>query len=247
MTKVTKKAFSGSAHLFDGTLAAVVMSLLVNQARTAIAAVTDVTDSSGGVSDGNSLIAPAVPAAFTAGVSDAVLKAEIEASLVVVAQGVKEIVAKLNAIQAIAPVFKSTLTDNMGGAAVNGVIEAVDDSMVGTSSGGLLVSRTGLVTVVTGILNRIEQVHFFVNEAARAVGVAEIVSDLDNWDGVKAEYSTTFPVVSTNTGANVTTTNTVSKVAADALLDTLSDNLATLAAKVNAITNQTPVISHVAG
>jgi hypothetical protein len=237
-TKVGAKTFSGMGHITDGTLAAAVRENLAAHARRIVASLADITDNSGGTNDAGGLRKPTAFAAFQAGTTDAVAKAEFEAAAGNVRDAIKELVAQVNTIAAKAPAF-STLTDSMGGTAADGTIGAIDVSMTGTSAtGATMVATAGANTVVSTLNDRLEQCRYFVNQLRIALGMSQIATE---YSRPSAAFSTTFAAVSTSTGTatggtNATTDATISKVAADAALLKLANNVKTLSTALNAMT-----------
>lgn len=238
MIRLTKKTFSGSSKIFDGTLAEVLMDTRRVIAQGLVNALTNFTDNSGGVAAASIVNVPAY-AAFTAGTTDAVAKAEYEATLTAARKDLRALIAKVNEITVIYPVF-DTLTDSLGGAAPTAhTLDAIDDSMTGTSTGGSLVALAGANTTRLALLSRIRQLTFFVNKLAVEFKVTALVDAIDDAT-VPLVSSTTFAALSVDTGAASSGASTISKAAADPALDIVADNLASLAAKIDAILNKTP-------
>lgn len=240
MDKIHPKLFSGTSKVFDGTLETVLRGLAITQAQTALVAanVTPVTDNSGGV-PAATLVAPALAVPFTAGVTDAVAKAEVELTLGVVRQNVRRLIAQTNLLLDTVPAF-ADLVDNIGGTAPAATLLAVDDAMTGTSTAGALTSAAGFNTVVGDLTDRMAQLNRWIGLLATAAGVAPIPSNLP-----VAVGDGTFAAASINTGASAGPL-TVSKVQGDAILDTLADNIATLNAKLVAIGDVTVTLNVVA-
>lgn len=245
VTKITHKMFSGTSKVFDGTLEAVLRGLAQTQAQTLVTAITDLTDNSTGVSDA-SVVAPAVFATFTAGVTDAVAKAEFETALGINRTNMSQLIASINAILVRVPVF-ATLVDSLGGAAPGGTLIAMDTSMVGTSSGGALVALAGANSRMTDALNRQVQLAHWVDRVCEAFNATPLVITTAARVGMVDSISGTFAALSIDTGAAASTVGTVSKAAADVALARLAANIASMAARLNAITGATVNASVVAG
>lgn len=234
-TLISPKKFSGTGHIFDGVLAAAVIGLAQAQARDRLSLVADVTDSSGGTAGATILEVSDYTPALVSG-SVGVAKAECETAIGGVRDGLKEIVAKLNTCAALVPAF-ATLTDSMGGTAVDGTIAAIDVSATGASAS--LVSATRLNVIMDVLRLRFQQVGYFVNKLAYAAGVPGLGA-FDMGNAAANEYSTTFAVVSTDTGATATgadataANGSILKTAFDAKQVIWADNLAMLALVVNA-------------
>lgn len=233
--KIASKTFSGLGKLSDGTLARALGAIAQAEARRLAASLSDLTNNSGGTNDTGGIRLPAVFTPFEAGTGDAVAKAEFETACGGVRDAIKEIVAKAEAIRAKVPAFDA-ITDSMGGTAADGTIGAIDDSMTGTDAAEALVSVVGANAVFATLNARMSQATRLVNKLRKACGMAKLASELPT-----PVQGTTFAAVSTSTGDAVGGTDdeedaTISKVAADAALDVMSDNIATLATALNAMT-----------
>lgn len=248
MTKVlriTAGQFSGASKMFDGTLAAALRQILQRDAAAAVASIDPLTDNSGGTK-GTKIVDPGFPAAFTAGTTDAVAKAEFETALGAVRDALKELIAKTNAIRAVLPAGDA-LVDNLGGTAADGTIAAIDVSMTGTSSGGALVSQARANALLKAYYSRIEQLTYHVNKYAVATGREPLVCDTWKRRDNQRAFGATFAALSTDTGAAVSAAATLSKAAADALLVKLAANVATLADKLAEVVNGQAPVTVVAG
>lgn len=241
MFKIHPRLFSGTSKVFDGSLETAMRGLAQFQVQTVLvaAAIASLTDSSGGVA-ANGLVVPAQATPFDAGASNAVAKAEVETTLGVVRQSVRSLITQTNLLVAAVPAF-ATLTDNIGGSAPATTLAAIDDSMTGTSEGGTLATAAGFNTVVGTLNERMVQLARFVNLMAEAAGVTKLTLD----DAPVVTSSTTFAAVATDTGST-TNLGAVSKAQGDAILDTLADNIATLAAKLDEIGSVEPTLAVIA-
>lgn len=234
VTRINRSTFTGSGKVFDGTLAAAVMSLAQGHARRVAASLSDITDNGGGTNDVGGLRDPGTFTPFEESGTASTAKAEFETAVGGVRDAIKEIVAQCNTIRAKVPAFDA-LTDSMGGTAADGTIAAIDDSM--TAAAADLVAVDGANAVFATLNARMSQACFYVNKLRAACGMSAIASELDDYSGM----SGTFAAVSTDTGTAVDGSDaeenaTVSKAEADAKLDVMSDNIKTLSTALNAIT-----------
>lgn len=245
MIKLTRKSFSGSGRIFDGTLALALISLAQNQAIVAASAVTDLTDNGGGTADGDIEAPVTIDNYVTAGV-DAAQKAELEAAFGSVRAALVEVVTQLNDVRAVVPAFPALATAMDGLSLGDGTVGAIDVSM--TAVDASMVSAAGARAVQATLYDRIYQAAHFVNLLCKATGLSPITLPA----GVTPAYSTEFAAVDTGTGAAVAGTaatdalGTVSKTNADAMLVGLANAVKELTAKLNAITSGTPTITVVA-
>jgi hypothetical protein len=117
-----------------------------------------------------------------------------------------------------------------------------------TGVGTSLASAVGSQAVIDGLKDAIVQARYYVNLAAKAVGVTPLV---DN-SGHVGPVSTTFAAISPSTGTAVSGASlganaTVKKTDGDVRLVELRDGITELAAKVNEVINVTPSLSVLAG
>jgi hypothetical protein len=246
--KIKKSEYSGLGHLFDGRLAAVVMGLAAGQALRSASTAADITDSSTGAATGTlAALTAATPAVV--GTNDAAQKAALETELTAVLNAIKEIVAQINVVRAKVPAFDA-LTDSMGGTGADGTIGAISSALTGV--GASMASATGFNAVLVTLGARISQAAHYLNHLLTACGQTNLIVST----GSKVtSYSTTFAAVSVSTGsaasgADTTSANAIVKVAdANAKLVVLKNSIASMAAKLNALTadaNATPVPTVVA-
>lgn len=243
VTKIKRSEFTGLSHLFDGKLAAIVMGLAASQALISASTAADITDNSSGSATGTlAALTSATPAVV--GTNDAAQKAALETQLALVVDGLKEVVAQINVIRAKVPAFDA-LTDSMSGTAADGTIAAISHALSGVGSS--MASATGFNTFLAAASIRISQAAYFTNHLLTACGKTNLVDSTGSHNKV---YSTTFAAISTSTGsaasgADTGSTNAIVKVAdANAKLLVMKNSIASLAAKLNALTadgNATPV------
>lgn len=234
--KITSKGFAGGAGLASGDLSAALRGIAQHFAAIEASAIDGVTDNSGGTADGAVVDCPNVtPAAV--GSNDCVAKAEAETALGGIRDALKEIVARCNAVQAVVPAF-AALTDSMGGTGADGTIGAIDVSATG--AGSTLASAAGMNSVYATLRARLRLAANYVNDLCYATDIAPMtVSMTSPYDG---EWGTTFSAVSTDTGTAVDGSDTTAANAAvkkaewDTVQAIWADNIAELAAKINAVT-----------
>jgi hypothetical protein len=244
MIKVTKKFFSGSSKVFDGTLASVIRSVLQNQTVIAAGTITDLTDNGGGTADGD-IEAAVILANHALSGTDSAQKAATEAAFGTVRDALSEVLRQANLIRAVVPAFPA-LTNNLGGTAPDGTVGAITKTVngVGTS----LASAVGVRSVYAAHYAAVLQATHFVNQLCEAVGVTPVAVPQGAVPGV----STTFAALSTDTGAAVDgsdATNANAGVLAtevSAALTHLADAVKELTTKLNAVTSGTPTITVVA-
>lgn len=199
-------------------------------ARDLTSGVTALTDSSAGTPgatvdkvDTTAFVNVAASGSSLAG------KATTEAALGTVKDALVELYAKANAYAAIVGV--DAITYSGGGTAADGTVGAVTKSVTGAATG---VTASAFADVVDPINAAIYNLAIFVNRIARAQG---------------KETVTVFQDTATNTiAALATDTGTaadpgVTKVAADAALTVLANNVATLATKLNTFNDGVSVAS----
>mgnify|MGYP005850473431 CR=1 FL=1 len=239
MIKIRPKMFSGTSKVFDGTLEAVLRGIVQTQAQVMVSGRVDaLTDDSGGT-PGVGLVAPIVATPFTAGTTDAVAKAEVEASLTSVRRNLRRLIEKTNEFVAVAPFFPA-LTESLGGSAPTAALEATDISMTGTSSGGTLAEAQAFNAAVAALTARTSQLRHWVNILAVAVGVDPLSSTLPT-----VPISNSFAAVTVTVGST-TEAGAVAKAEADPILVTLAANVSTIGAKLNEIADLTPSLGVVA-
>lgn len=236
--KITPKIFSGTSKIFDGTLEQIVRGLAQTQAQIAVGSVATLADNSTGVAQ-SAIAAPAAAVAITADDSDAVAKAEVEASLTSVRRNLRSLVAKTNEFRTAVPFFDE-IGENLGGAAPTASLEAIDKSMTGTSAGGTLAEAAAFNTVVTALVNRTAQLTHWINRLCAGLGVDPVGNPITG-----VPVSPTLAAVSVTVGST-TAAGALAKTDADAALVVLADNIATLGAKLNELSNLSPSVTVIA-
>lgn len=235
--KISSQGFAGGAGLASGDLADALRGITQHFHAIEASAISGVTDNSGGTANGSVVNCPNVTYAVV-GTNDAVAKTEAETALGGIRDAIKEIVARCNAIRAVVPAF-AALTDSMGGNAADGTIGVIDVSATG--AGSSLASAAGMNAVYAVLRARLRLAANYVNALCYATDIAPMtVSITAPYTG---EWGTTFSAVSTDTGtavdgSDVTAANAcVKKTEWDAVQAVWADNIAELAAKINAITD----------
>lgn len=250
-TKISANAFSGTGQVFDGTLAAAVRGMAQNIAVKAASGVADFTADNSGGSAGSTIANVTRFTLSAVGSNNAVAKAEAETAAGGVVDGLMEIVAKAQAVNAVVGAF-GTLTDSMGGTAADGTIAAIDVSATG--AGSSLASAAGMNTLYDTLRSRTVQAAYYVNALCRATGQTELTVSIDN-ALYTAAWGTTFAAVSTDTGTAVDGSDAleanacVLKTEWDAAQVVFANAIASMAAKLDAMTadaNATAVCSVVA-
>jgi hypothetical protein len=254
--KVTDTSFEGGAGLSEtgGTLSQAIKGIAQTFAARAAAGVADfAADNSGGTAGA----ALADVADFTLAAqsgTNAVAKAEAEASFGAVVNALGEIVAKANAIQATVPNVFAALTDSMGGAAADGTIAAIDASATGVDAA--MCSASGANTVLSALRSRTVQAAHYVNQLCVATGQTPLTDGIVSAPASAAEWGTVFAAVSTDTGtatdgSDTTAANAIALATEfDVRVGALADAVASMAAKLDAITadaNATKACDVVAG
>lgn len=247
MIKIETKSFAGGAKLTDGTLADAVRALAQNFAKTAAAALGDLTDNSGGAAADGTV--GAIPLATTApGAGDTCpTKAEVETALGTVKNALTEIGAQIGVVAAAVPAF--TPTNNIGGTAADGTIAAVTVAFTGAAgTGGTCVLRTGFNTIVTDIIGRIIQLGSDINELC--VATAETPLDLSALTAAyeATDYDHIYDVISTATGTSPADgTGSITDGEGEATMAALAAAVKELATALNSITGAgTPAVEVIA-
>lgn len=218
-------ALKGIAQTLAARTAAGVDDLTAdNSGGSAGATIADITDYSHGVQDS----------------TNAVAKAEAETALDGVVDGLMEIVAQADTIRDSIPNVFGALTDSMGGTAADGTIGAIDVSATGVDAS--MCSSAGMNTVLTALRSRMVQAAIYVNKLCVATGQTPLTIVRTSLLPGDAAYGTTFAAVSTDTGtatdgsAADATNGIVLKTEFDAKQALFADAIASMAAKLDAIT-----------
>ena len=210
----------------------VIRELAVGQAKLKLEnSVAALTDSSGGDATPTADEVQFVDAFVGAANSGTSLaqKAATETALGKVKNAVTELATKTNEILALLGLTQ--LTDNSGGTAADGTIAAMDTSTTAATTGCVVATTNAIVTVINDAFN---ELGLKANIIAKAVGIegVNLAADFASKNGTIAAIST-----STGTAADPG----VTKAEVDAALVIWADNVAYLAALLNAARAAAPV------
>jgi hypothetical protein len=234
--RLSMLAFSGGAALTDGILADALRDFAIYEAKTRVAAavvattLANLTDSSGGAAANGTMDVIPVPAAgFTEAATASAQKAGFETALGTVKNAITELAAKVVALKAIVPA--TDLVNSVGGASVNGTIEAITVSLTAVNTS--IVSYATGSGVMKNVRNYLYTLAIEVNKLCVALGVTPIVIAQGEWSAV----ATPLAALSTDTGTAVdgTAASGVSKAAGDAFLAACAAATKELATKINAL------------
>lgn len=233
---VKKTHFSGLSKVYDADgdgLGPVVHGMLQTIGRLVAANVTDLTDSSSGTSNGNTVAAIPSLAAYTTAGTDLSPKAGWDTAMGKVRNAIATLAAQVNTIHAKLPV--GALTDNSGGTSGAGTVAALDKTLTavdGTDNTGLAYASAQ--AQVVAFRNAISELIVAVNKVAVATGKTALT---DSTGGTPA-YTATIPALTATSGSGVTgaAANGVADTVGDATLTAFAHAIATIAAKLNACT-----------
>lgn len=199
----------------------VLRALAQQNARRLTAAVTPLTQNSGGTA-GAGILKHAELVAVANNATNLAQKAATETALGTVKDGIAEIVAKANATALVLGI--AGLTDNSGATAADGTLGAVTVAVTAAAT-GVVVADTD--ATLDALDNYLYQAFRLVNKLANAVGEAPLTSDY-----VMPEQATIASItVSGGTAADPG----ISKAAMDAVLVVYRNNIKTVADKLVAI------------
>jgi hypothetical protein len=223
MTAV-KISRSNGARVDGGAESHVIARLAQMFAANKASAISDLTDSSGGVaSTSYAIVAVAADTANVANSGTSLAsKATAEAKLNLVLDAIKEIVAKANSVAAV--VGLTSVTDSSGGTTADGTIGAIGTTTAATTG----VQAVSVNATITRLNNFMFTAAALVNQVAIATGGQEVSVALSG------TYSST--VASLTVDGGTAADPGVSKTALDAKLVLYAANIATLAAALNGIT-----------
>lgn len=234
--------FAGGGRLFGAGplgLSAVIRAQLQWAARISASAVAALVDNSG-ASAANGTI-EAVPA-FTLAVQTnaGVQKAEFDAAIATVRDGICELIAQSSALAVKVPAF-AALVDNTGGPVADGTLDAVSHSFTAVATS--FASAASANTILAAYKNAFAQLAVFANKLAVASGVTGVI-DLS---GGVVTYATlgTFPVLSVTSvtavsGADITAANAgFTKVQGDLTFGVLANAAKEIATVLNACRSAT--------
>jgi hypothetical protein len=234
--KITSKTFSGASKVHDGTLASVVRSIHQRTAFALAIAEADLTaDNSGGASGGATIAAVPVPVAFTSVGTDAFPTAGGEAALLTVRNACTTLIAHIDGVAAAIGV--PALTDSSGGTDGAGTIAAIT---VATTA---VVGATGAMDATRGIAE-FEQVGAMLAKTIRqcnAIAAATGQTLLVDNSGLDGGVGTTIAAIDGDTGADSddSALSCIEDTAGEAFLVAAANAVATIAAKMDAITGGT--------
>lgn len=238
---IPNNLFSGGASLHDGDLAAALRGIAQTFAARTASGVADLTaDNSGGTPGATIADVPNFTLSAVSG-TNAVAKTEMETAFGLVVDGIAEIVAQADTIRDSIPNVFGALTDSMGGTAADGTIGALDVSATGVNAA--MASAAGSNTVLAAVRSRLAQAAMYVNALCVATGQTPLTNGLVSNLAADAAWGTTFAAVSTDTGtatdgSDTTAANAiVLKTEFDARMATMADAIASMAAKLDAITD----------
>jgi len=203
------------------TLESVIRSLSRTLACQAVAtaAVAALTDNSTGVSS-NSFTIPAAATATPASGSNLATSASVNTALGTVKDAVATLYAKLNPL--LTALGLPTVSYTGGGTSGGNVIAAITKTTTGSTTGVVLAEYEATRLMLNGWFTRL---HGQVNEVAAAVGINKLPF------AAGATSTSTGAVAATATNA----ATGVTKAKADADFSAWADDVAVIAAKLNAI------------
>jgi hypothetical protein len=238
-TKIGPKTFSGAGSIHDGTLATAMRAMAQRLALGLAVGVSDFTaDNSGGTDGTGTIGAIALPAGFTSVGTDLSPKAGLETALGTVRNAISTVLAQANLVAAATGA--DAAVDNTGGTSGAGTIAAVTvatTAVTGASGNG--AAATGTIEVLTNTRNALAQLAQYVNTLCVATGQTKLV---DNSGGDAGTAGKTFAALSTDTGTATPDGASLSGIedtAGEAFLTGCANAIATIAAKLDAITGGT--------
>lgn len=230
--RVSPAHFSGTSKVFGRDpdhLAAIVRGLAADNARNRSAQLnTGLTDNSGGT-PAASLVANPAPVAFAGAASTSAPKAGFDTELGKIANNLADLTLRANLL--LGQNDMATLTDSSGGTA-NTTLEAllVDLTAVDGSSGTAALDEASARLRMASVNNALSSLAAAVNDLAVIYGVDPLV------DLIGGTVGTTIPAIAaTAGGVGGTGPVTMLDVAVDAWLVINRNNVASLAAKLNAM------------
>jgi hypothetical protein len=221
----------------DGSaLSGVLLDILRFQTKIALSA-TALTDSSTGAVSGTRAIAAVAAAAVSTANAGTNLadKTTTEAAMTTVLNGLATLHAK--AATAVALIGVTAITNNGGGASGGNTVAAVTKSVTATATG---VPAAAWNTFTAAVAGSFYQVGRQVNQLCSATG--QLPLDLSALKGTLV--NSTVAAISTATGAATDPGTTKARVDAD--LTVMANNIATIAARINACISGTNTLNAVA-
>lgn len=227
----TYKITRGGTYLGSDDLShtTILRALAQQEARRVSAAVTALTNNSGGT-EGSAIVAHDTVANEAASGSSLADKTTTEAALNTVLDGLSEIIAKANTTATALGL--TTITDNSGATSADGTLGAITVSVTGATTG---VQATETTATLDALDNMQYQAARLVNDILEAVALPKITVPY-----VKTASNTIAALtVSGGTAADPS----VSKAAIDAVLVDYRNNIKTIAEKlIDANTAATPLV-----
>lgn len=226
----------GSTNIASGASAHQAMRRMIQfTAAVRLSQETGFTDNSTGVSGAGTISAITVPVAAAVSGTNLAPKAGLDAALVTVQNALRTEQSKITALGTILNI-QNPFTYNGGGTDGNGTIAAITKTVTavdgtgntGAAYAGTLLAYQSLTSAISSIVREF-------NKVAIASGYTVIT---DNSGGSAAVA--TVPALVVNTGTGVTgssavgATASVTKANADAMLVSLANAVATIAAATNA-------------
>jgi hypothetical protein len=240
--RVSPSHFSGHGKVFtreaDG-LAAIVRGLAIDHARIKVATANpaDFTDNSTGVVAGEvvDLILPT--AAFDASAAGGADQAELNGAIDDAEDAMAVVAEHLNDVRALVGLTALTYA---GTVAVADTIPAMTKS-VATANGASAVEFAEGMTRLAPVKNNLRVLVRAFNETMVACGIDP------NADGLTGAFDNDYDLSAVaDAAASADGSDSIAKTVADAFLDSLADNIASLATYWNAITWTAPALNVVA-
>lgn len=207
------------------------MALVWNRQMVQGGSITDLTDSSGGTASPTNIVAMPTPAAAAGAATTSSPKAGFDAQLAIIANSCASLAARTNIL--IDHFGGTRLTDNSGGtpsttlAAQSANLTAVDGSS-GTSAVDVVTAAARMASV----RNNIADLTRAINLLAPSFGVGLLA------DASGGSANTTLEAITaTGTGVGGATPVTMLDSAVDTWLGQVQNNIATLAGRLNAMTD----------
>lgn len=239
--RISSDSYGGGVNVNDPAgLALALRTMAITFAARAAAGVDDFTADNSGGTAGATLADIPTPSHSAQDGTNAVAKTEAETSFGQVVDGLAEIIAQANLVRAEMPEVFAALVDNTGGSAADGTIAAIDDSATGVDSA--MCASAGARTVVAALRSAVAQAGYYVNKLCVATGQTALVDGITSNAAADAEWGVTFAAISTDTGtaadgsAADAANGIYTKAEFDVAVGAMADAIASMAAKLDAIT-----------
>lgn len=207
------------------TVEKVVLELVKAHARNCVSGITDLTDSSGGTASGSGTLVALSTSLTNAANSGTNLaqKASTETALSAAKDALKELATKAN--EYATKLGLDNLTWNGGGTAADGTVGSIGVSVTAATTG----AKATETNAILGAMNvATYKLGVLVNKLAVATGVGTL-----NLTALQTTFTSTVATLSTDTGTAADPG--ITKAAVDAELVKVRNNVATIAAKLNAL------------